>query len=80
MLEHRQAAIDLDVPGLGPSAVLAPPFVIDGARRLTTTPPPALGEHGGEVLAEWLGYSDTQLKDADAAGAFGGPLPGKANG
>jgi crotonobetainyl-CoA:carnitine CoA-transferase CaiB-like acyl-CoA transferase len=70
-LQHRRAAIDIDVPGLGEANVLAPPFVIDGERRLVSTPPPALGEHGDEVLAEWLGYSPSQLDDAAAAGAFG---------
>jgi formyl-CoA transferase len=70
-LQYRQAAIDIDVPGLGPSNVLAPPFVFDGERRTASTAPPALGEHGDEVLTEWLDWSSSKLDDAAAAGAFG---------
>jgi hypothetical protein len=33
--------------------------------------PPALGEHTGEVLGDWLGYDDDRIADAATAGAFG---------
>jgi crotonobetainyl-CoA:carnitine CoA-transferase CaiB-like acyl-CoA transferase len=70
-LVHRQAAITTDVPGSGATTLLAPPFVFDGQRRMTTTMPPTLGEHNASVLAEWLGYSDEQVAEAASSGAFG---------
>jgi CoA:oxalate CoA-transferase len=60
-LVHRQATTVTDIPGLGPTTVLAPPFVFDGERLAVTTPPPALGEHTHAVLRDWLGYTDAQL-------------------
>jgi formyl-CoA transferase len=72
-LRHRHAVAQTDVPGLGPTRVLAPPFVIDGARRTATTPPPTLGQHTRGVLGDWLGWSDEQFAAATAAGAFGPP-------
>lgn len=72
-LLHRKAAVSLDVTGLGKASVLAPPFVFDGERRTTTTPPPTLGEHQRSVLVEWLGYADEQIERCAAAGAFGPP-------
>jgi crotonobetainyl-CoA:carnitine CoA-transferase CaiB-like acyl-CoA transferase len=68
---HRGAVTETDVPGLGPTTVVAPPFVFDGVRRTTTTPPPLLGEHTRAVLADWLGASAADLDAAAAAGAFG---------
>jgi crotonobetainyl-CoA:carnitine CoA-transferase CaiB-like acyl-CoA transferase len=70
-LAHRHAVTQVAVPGSGPAAVLAPPFVFDGRRRAHTTPPPALGEHNAVVLDEWLGLDATHLAEAAAAGAFG---------
>lgn len=71
-LVHRGAATTVDLPGLGPTTVVAPPFVFDGERRTATTPPPALGEHQRSVLADWLGYGDDEIDAARSAGAFGG--------
>jgi CoA:oxalate CoA-transferase len=68
---HRGAAIHAEVPGSGPTALLAPPFMFDGVRRMHTTLPPALGEHNAAVLTSWLGYSAAQLDAAAASGAFG---------
>jgi crotonobetainyl-CoA:carnitine CoA-transferase CaiB-like acyl-CoA transferase len=70
-LVHRHASIRADMPGLGDTTLLAPPFVFDGVRRTHTSPPPALGEHTAAVLAEWLGYDDVAIGQAGAAGAFG---------
>jgi CoA:oxalate CoA-transferase len=72
-LADRGAMIDAEVPGQGPTRVVGPPFVFDGQRRTTTTPPPRLGEHTHAVLAAWLGYGQPELEAAAAAGAFGSP-------
>jgi crotonobetainyl-CoA:carnitine CoA-transferase CaiB-like acyl-CoA transferase len=68
---HREATITAEIPGVGPTTVLAPPFVFDGERRAHTTAPPALGEHTRAVLTEWLGATDERLDALAAAGAFG---------
>jgi len=70
-LRHRDAVTDLDVAGLGRRAVLAPPFRFDGERKTTTTAPPAIGEHTAVVLRDVLGYSDDEIDDLRASGAFG---------
>ena len=51
---------------LGPYTTLGPAFSTDGERPRYASPPPALGEHTGEVLAE-AGYSPGEIADmADA--------------
>jgi crotonobetainyl-CoA:carnitine CoA-transferase CaiB-like acyl-CoA transferase len=47
------------------------PFVIDGARRSLDAPPPALGAHTRDVLANVLGWDDATFDARRAAGAFG---------
>jgi len=48
--------------------------------KLSATPPrtrhapPLLGEHGGQVLADWLGWDDARVAAAQADGALG-PAP-----
>jgi len=42
-----------------------PPLLIDGARPGAITPPPTLGEHTDEILAE-LGFDTTQAADLKA--------------
>jgi crotonobetainyl-CoA:carnitine CoA-transferase CaiB-like acyl-CoA transferase len=70
-LRHGDGTIEIDVPGLGPREVLAPPFRFDGVRKTDTTPPPAIGEHNADVLREVLGYSTDQIAALRARGAFG---------
>ena len=70
-LVHRGAMTEVDVPGHGPTSVLAPPFTFDGERRTAASPPPRLGEHTRAVLVDWLDWTDDQLAAAAAAGAFG---------
>jgi len=70
-LVHRGAGIEADVPGSGPTTLLAPPFVFDGERNTRTTLPPTLGADNAAVLSGWLGYTDEQLRAAAEAGAFG---------
>ena len=36
------------------------------------TPPPALGQHSGEVLRQWLGYDEQRIERLRAAGAIAG--------
>jgi CoA:oxalate CoA-transferase len=70
-LAHREAIVDLDIPGLGHLPVLASPFRFDGRRKVETTPPPTLGEHSGVVLRTVVGYDNEAVTDLARRGAFG---------
>jgi crotonobetainyl-CoA:carnitine CoA-transferase CaiB-like acyl-CoA transferase len=70
-LEHREAVVDLAVPGAGDALVVLSPYRFDGARRVDTALPPALGEHTALVLQTALGYDRSRLEALAAEGAFG---------
>jgi formyl-CoA transferase len=50
---------------------IARPTRFGDAPPAPSTPPPMLGEHTREVLAEWLGWTDDRLERFAADGAFG---------
>lgn len=52
---------------LGGHETVAAPLTLDGERLLFPSPPPLLGEHSTEVLAE-AGYSDQEVAELVAAG------------
>ena len=54
---------------LGPYTTLGPAFSADGERPAYASPPPALGEHTAEVLAE-VGYSPEEVEGLAAAGVI----------
>lgn len=59
----------LDHPDAGEVRVVASPFVFDGSRNGgAPEPPPRLGEHTEEVLAE-AGYTSAEVAELRAAGA-----------
>ncbi|ODU04528.1 MAG: hypothetical protein ABS81_09675 [Pseudonocardia sp. SCN 72-86] len=59
----RSAAGDIDVPGLGPMTLPAPPFLIDGHRGSVGSAPVELGVHNAEVMRRFAGYDDQQITD-----------------
>jgi crotonobetainyl-CoA:carnitine CoA-transferase CaiB-like acyl-CoA transferase len=76
-LAHPQLAHARATALAGGHRVPLSPFVVDGERACDTSPPPALGEHSAEVLAEWLGAGRPRLAELAAAGAFGPPATGR---
>ncbi|MCC8954934.1 CoA transferase [Bradyrhizobium sp. Pear77] len=50
---------------------IARPTRFDDEPPAPSTPPPMLGEHTSEVLAEWLGWTDDRLERFAVEGAFG---------
>jgi crotonobetainyl-CoA:carnitine CoA-transferase CaiB-like acyl-CoA transferase len=75
--EHEQTrALGLIQPLPHPAAPdlvgVAPPLSVDGERPLHRSPPPRLGEHSAEVLAE-AGYSPEEIERLLAAGVVAGP-------
>lgn len=58
-----------DVPGVDrPVPLLRTGFLLDGQRPAVSTPPPALGQHGQELLAE-LGFSAEEIRQLHEEGA-----------
>ncbi|HEV7845471.1 MAG TPA: CaiB/BaiF CoA-transferase family protein [Thermoleophilaceae bacterium] len=66
----RAATVTVDHPSAGPLELVASP--IRGATIADPSPPPLLGEHTAEVLAE-LGRTPEQIADLAARGAIGLP-------
>ncbi|MDQ3646386.1 MAG: CoA transferase [Actinomycetota bacterium] len=66
----REMVVDADVPGVGPWTYVGNPLKLRGAPGdLHRLPPPRLGEHTAEVLAE-VGIENTALEEMRASGAI----------
>lgn len=61
---------EIDVEGIGPVRLAAPAVHFSDAAGRTPTPPPWLGEHTREVLAE-LGYGEEELDRLTGVGVVG---------
>jgi crotonobetainyl-CoA:carnitine CoA-transferase CaiB-like acyl-CoA transferase len=75
LVAHPQFAANetvaaVDVPGVGPVPLLAPPIKMDGDAKPQRSRPPRQGEHTGEVLADWLGLPASEIEQLRAASAF----------
>ncbi len=52
---ERGMRLEIDHPSAGRITQVGAPWKIDGTSSSVRRPPPRLGEHTGEVLAEWIG-------------------------
>ena len=64
----RSLLLDVDHPRAGRGRYLGSAIGLDGAGRGSRRPPPLLGQHTDEVLAEWLALSPEQIADLRRGG------------
>ena len=64
----RGLLLDVDHPRAGRGRYVGSPIGLDGAGRGSHRPPPLLGQHTEEVLAEWLGLSGAEVADLRRGG------------
>ena len=59
---HRGAIRELNHPTAGAIKVIGPPWK-STAPEASMTPPPVLGQHGADVLADWLGWDAPRIDE-----------------
>jgi len=60
-VNHRRMVVEVEHPRLGRLPTLGTPIKIDGARELSVTAAPQLGQHTDLVLGDWLKYPAGRL-------------------
>ena len=68
-IQHRGMVLETDLPGGESTAVIGNPFKFSSDREVAHRPPPRMGEHTAEVLAE-LGLGEPDLERLRSAGAI----------
>jgi crotonobetainyl-CoA:carnitine CoA-transferase CaiB-like acyl-CoA transferase len=69
-LRERDFLVDVDHPELGPVTLPRSPLRYAGSAPRPLTPSPFLGEHTGEVLADWLGLGAADVAGLRSRGAL----------
>ena len=60
-LRHRNQIIELDVPAVGKIPMHGLTIGLSGTPGSIRRPPPKIGEHTEEVLADWAGYGSDKI-------------------
>jgi CoA:oxalate CoA-transferase len=63
-LEH------IEHPELGPIAVPTTPLRLHGTDQVPTEPAPTIGQHNRAIYGAWLGLSEAEIAELEAAGAI----------
>jgi len=66
--------VRVEHPDLGPTDYPAPPHRLDRTPPRITRGAPRLGEHGAEILREWLGLPAERIDALAASDAFWRPV------
>jgi CoA:oxalate CoA-transferase len=69
-LRHRKQIVELDVPSVGKVPMQGLTIGLSETPGSIRRPPPKVGQHSDEVLAEWAGYSVEHIAGLRAAGAI----------
>jgi len=69
-LRHRKQIVELDVPSVGKVPMQGLTIGLSDTPGSIRRPPPKVGQHSDEVLAEWAGYSVEKIAGLRAAGAI----------
>ena len=67
------AFVDVEHPVAGPLRMPAPPIRLSATDATVRLPPPRLGEHSAEILADVAGYDLARIEALRRSGAFGRP-------
>jgi crotonobetainyl-CoA:carnitine CoA-transferase CaiB-like acyl-CoA transferase len=70
-IAHRGTIRNIQHPLSGPIRVVGPPWIINDT-SFSAFPPPLLGQHTDEVIAEWLGSDETDMVSTAVPGGFDG--------
>ena len=69
-VQARGMQVDLPHPETGSVPLVRNPIRMSGTATLSPLPPPTLGQHTDQVLADWLGYEAAELARLRAAGVI----------
>ncbi len=67
----RKMVVEVDQPFWGKYKTLGMPIKMTQIKKERFDPPPRLGEHNGEILEGFLGYSKEKMAELRAAGVIG---------
>ncbi|CAH1689894.1 Crotonobetainyl-CoA:carnitine CoA-transferase CaiB-like acyl-CoA transferase [Hyphomicrobiales bacterium] len=71
--ELRQSVMSVEAPKIGTFRSVRNPIRMSASISLPPTPPPDIGQHTAEVLAEQLGFAPHHIRRLQESGAIGSP-------
>jgi crotonobetainyl-CoA:carnitine CoA-transferase CaiB-like acyl-CoA transferase len=69
-LQHRKQIVEIDHPKIGKLPMHGITVNLSDTPGAIRRPPPSVGEHTQEVLAEWAGYDERRIAELRSAGAI----------